>query len=69
MLIYRSAEEVFAIRVDTIDDMARIEEEKVGHADETGLWTPFLETEGVAEIEGHLVNVIKTVKLPVREAA
>lgn len=70
MVIYRSKEELFAIKVDTITDMARIEEERVGHVEETGRGVPpFLEMEGVADIDGNLVNVIKTVILPVREAA
>ena len=69
MIMVRSNGEFFAIKIDSIDDMAQIDEETIRHVDEMGRKEPFLETEGVVDIGGNLVNVIKTVLLPVREAA
>ncbi len=67
MIIFRNAEQVFAIKVDTIEDMAQIDSTMTLRVDEGGQKSPFLEMEGVVELNGRLVNVIKTVRLPVRE--
>ncbi len=69
MIIYRDGEEFFAIKVDTIEDMAQIDSDMLLQVEEVSRMAPFLEMEGVVEREGSLVNVIKTVVLPVREAA
>lgn len=69
MIIFRNGEQVFAIKVDSIDDMVQIDSAMLLRVDESNEWGPFLEMEGVANIGGNLINVIKTVMLPVREAA
>ncbi|MDD5717571.1 MAG: chemotaxis protein CheW [Sulfuricurvum sp.] len=69
LLIYRKEESFFAIIVDTIEDMARIDLASLKHVDDLNQIGSFLEIEGVVEIGEKLVNVIKTVSLPIREVA
>lgn len=67
LLIYRDRESVFAIKVDTIEDMARIDGSMVKSIDMREKDRTFIETAGVVEIDGNLVTIIKSVSLPVRE--
>ena len=64
MLIYENNEKLFAIRVDTIEDIAHIEEGQIISSSEDDKQCDFLDLEGVLDIDGVLINVIKSVKLP-----
>jgi len=69
LLIYQSGESFFAIKVDGIDDMARIEPSMIKSVDSTNNGGMFLELSGVVEMGNRLVNVIKSVSMPSREVA
>ena len=59
-----SNEKKFAIKVDTIQDIAHIEESNIMTSDSDQESSEFLELDGVLDLNGVLINVIKTVKLP-----
>jgi len=69
LLIYQAGESFFAIKVDGIDDIARIEPSMIKSVDSTNNLGDFLETSGVVEMGERLVNVIKSVSMPVKEVA
>lgn len=69
MLIFRSDHQFFAIKVDTIEDMAQIETGSVKQVDTSMFEKDFLDIAGVIELQDKLVNVIKAVSLPTKEAA
>ncbi len=69
LLIYQAGESFFAIKVDGIDDIARIEPSMIKSVDSTTKVGAFLETSGVVEMGERLVNVIKSVSMPVKEVA
>ncbi len=64
MLIYENNDKTFAIKVDSIDDIAHIEESEIMHSDSKEENNDFLELEGVLDLNGVLINVIKAVNLP-----
>jgi len=64
LLIYDTNGVVFAIKVDTIEDIAHIEEDSFINAGDENSMSDFLELEGVLDLDDVLINVIKTVKLP-----
>lgn len=66
LLIYRSGENFFAIKVDTIEDMVRIDDSMIKAVETIHPVGAFVETDGVVEIENRLVNVIQSVILPIR---
>lgn len=63
-LIYENKGKKFAIKVDIIEDIAHIENEKIMNADEENHQNEFLELDGILELDGVLVNLIKTISLP-----
>jgi chemotaxis signal transduction protein len=67
LLIYQDEEELFAIRVDSIDDISRVDESEVQHSDQEERNSAFLQIEGVLEIDKKLINIIKSVTLPTSE--
>lgn len=69
LLIYQAGESFFAIKVDGIDDMARIEPSMVKAVDSANSAGMFLELSGVVEMGDKLVNVIKSVSMPMKEVA
>lgn len=69
LLIYQAGESFFAIKVDGIDDIARIEPSMIKSVDSNSNLGDFLETSGVVEMGERLVNVIKSVSMPVKEVA
>jgi len=69
LLIYQSKDSFFAIKVDKIDDMARIEPSMIKPVDSANSTGVFLELSGVVEMGDKLVNVIKSVSMPMREVA
>lgn len=64
LLIYENSGKVFAIKVDTIEDIAHIEESDIMNSETEENSNDFLELEGVLDLDGVLINVIKTVNLP-----
>lgn len=69
LLIYQTKESFFAIKVDKIDDMARIEPSMIKSVDSANTVGPFLELSGVVEMGERLVNVIHSVSMPAKEVA
>jgi purine-binding chemotaxis protein CheW len=63
-IIFEKDDSCFAIKVDSIEDIAHIEESKIMKRDEEGYSDEFLRLEGVLDLDGVLINVIKTVSLP-----
>lgn len=64
LLIYENNGKTFAIKVDTIQDIAHIEESELMSGEYEEEDSEYLELDGVLDINGVLVNVIKTVHLP-----
>ena len=69
LLIYQTKDSFFAIKVDKIDDMARIEPSMIKAVDSANSAGVFLELSGVVEMGDKLVNVIKSVSMPMKEVA
>ena len=63
-LFYENKDEKFAIKVDFIDDISHVEESDIMNNDENSNTNEFLQLQGVLDIDGVLINVIKTIKLP-----
>ncbi len=68
MLIVRKENHYFAIKVDAIEDMAQIDAAAVKGVDEMDAMGPYLELAGIVERKDKLVNVIKAITLPTKEA-
>ena len=63
LIIYDNEKSIFAIKVDDIEDIAHIEEGDIADAGAEHDVNDFLELEGVLDMDGVLINVIKTVTL------
>ncbi len=64
LLIYENEGKIFAIKVDSIEDIAHIEESNLMKNDNENNNSEFLELDGVLDLDGVLINVIKTISLP-----
>ncbi|WP_372999194.1 chemotaxis protein CheW [Sulfurimonas sp.] len=64
LLFYESGSGNFAIKVDSIDDIAHVEESQIMNSDEEQSISKYLELSGVLDLDGVLINVIKTLKIP-----
>lgn len=64
LIIYDNNGSTFAIKVDTIEDIAHVEENDYKSSANENETNDFLDLEGVLDLKGVLVNVIKTVRLP-----
>jgi len=64
LLIYENNGKTFAIKVDSIEDIVHIEETDLISSDIEEKNNDFLELDGVLDLDGVLINVIKTVSLP-----
>ncbi|HIP20477.1 MAG TPA: chemotaxis protein CheW [Sulfurimonas sp.] len=64
LIIYDKDGAVFAIKVDTIEDIAHVEESDFRNSAEQHEASEFLELDNVLDLDGVLINVIKTIKLP-----
>lgn len=65
LVLYENKGINFAIKVDLIEDIAHVEERMIMNGDEDhNNASEFLELQGVLDINGVLINVIKTVNLP-----
>jgi len=66
-IFYENSNENFAIKVDLIDDIAHVEEADIMNSDDEGNLSEFLELSGILDIDGVLINIIKTIKLPQKD--
>jgi purine-binding chemotaxis protein CheW len=64
LLIYDNCETVFAVKVDEIDDIAHVEENIIMKSSEEESASEYLELDGILDLNGVLINVIKTINLP-----
>jgi len=64
LLIYDDSGTVFAIKVDTIEDIAHVQENEFINTNDEHDDNDFLELEGVLDLNNVLINVVKTVLLP-----
>jgi len=65
LLIYENNGKKFAIKVDSIEDIAHVEETDImNNSDIKEENSDLLELDGVLDLDGVLINVIKTVNLP-----
>jgi len=64
LIFYENGANRFAIKVDKIEDIAHVEESDIMSNDEKHSTSEFLELDGVLDINGLLINIIKTIKLP-----
>lgn len=64
LVIYENEGSFFAIKVDIIEDIAHVEESDLNSSMSDHEMSKFLDLEGVLDLDGVLINVIKTVKLP-----
>ena len=64
LLLYHYNGADFAIKVDSIVDIVHLDESVIQKSSDDNIVSEYLELNGVIEINGELVNVIKEVKLP-----
>ncbi|MDF1882766.1 chemotaxis protein CheW [Sulfurimonas sp. SAG-AH-194-C21] len=64
LIIYENEGAFFAIKVDTIEDIAHVDESDFTNSTEKHESSDFLELDNVLDLDGVLINVIKTIKLP-----
>jgi len=64
LILFEKDKISFAIKVDSIEDIAHIEESMIMSSNDEHNINDFLELQGVLDIDGVLINVIKTVDLP-----
>lgn len=67
LLIYQTKEAFFGIKVDQIEDIKNLDCSTLKQVDRLEANTCFVEMDGVIEMDNKLVNVIKSVTLPVKE--
>ncbi len=64
LIFYENKNENFAIKVDSIDDIVHVEETDIMNTDEEQKINDYLELSGVLDLDGVLINIIKTLKIP-----
>lgn len=64
LILYEKDNNYFAIKVDAIEDIAHIDESTTINEDEENSISEFLELKGVLDIDGVLINIIKTINIP-----
>jgi len=63
-IIYEDDADIFAIKVDVIEDIAHIEDKNIISTNEKNSKNEFLTLNGILDLKGVLINVIETVRLP-----
>jgi len=63
LLIYEGQEKVFAVKIDSIDDIAHVNESDIMQSDDDDS-SEYLDVSGVLDLDGVLINVISQVRLP-----
>lgn len=69
LLIYQTDKHFFAIRVDQIEEIVNLECSSLKHVERLETSEGFVELDGVIELNEKLVNIIKSVTLPIKEKA
>jgi len=69
LLIYQTKEAFFGIKVDQIEDIKSLDCRELKYVERLEANTNFVEMDGVIELGDRLVNVIKSVTLPMKEKA
>ena len=64
LLIYEKDGKIFAIKVDIIEDITHVEDTQIMSSGEECQTNEFLELEGILDLNGVLINVVKTINLP-----
>ncbi len=64
LIIYENGEKIFAIKVDSIEDIVHADASSIKKSSDDESDNPFLELEGVLELNGALINMIKKVEIP-----
>ncbi len=64
LLFYENKSEKFAIKVDSIEDIAHVGESKIMNLKDEESGSKYLELWGIVDINNILINVIKTIKIP-----
>jgi len=64
LLIYENAGEIFAIKIDKINDIAHIQESDIMSGDDEHKKSDLLDIEGILDIDNVLINVISELRLP-----
>jgi len=64
LIFYEHDGFIFAIKVDKIEDIAHIEENDIMISESDSSDNEFLELSGILDLNGVLINIIKTIKLP-----
>ncbi|MCL4431290.1 MAG: chemotaxis protein CheW [Epsilonproteobacteria bacterium] len=67
LLIYQTQNAFFGIKVDQIEDIKNLDCSILKHVDKLESNDGFVEIDGVVEVDSRLVNVIKSVTLPMKE--
>jgi chemotaxis signal transduction protein len=65
LIIYENNSKTFAIKVDVIEDIAHIEEKQIINSNAEEESIEYLTLDGILDLDGNLINVIKTVQLPI----
>ena len=65
-LIYENSGKVFAVKVDTIEDIAHIDASQIMSSDDDHI-NRFLELDGIIDLDGTLINIIKKIDLPIKD--
>ena len=63
LIIYENNNQLFAVKIDSIDDIAHVEDSEVIDSEDEHN-SEFLELSGVLDLDGVLINIIKTIKIP-----
>ncbi|MCX6052055.1 MAG: chemotaxis protein CheW [Campylobacterales bacterium] len=64
LILYEGKNTTFAIKVDTIEDIAHIEESMIMNSNEEHGSSEYLELLGILDIDGALINIIKHIDIP-----
>lgn len=67
LLIYQTQNAFFGIKVDQIEDIKNLDCSTLKHVERLETHGGFVEINGVVEVDNRLVNVIKSVTLPMKE--
>ncbi|MEA1919022.1 MAG: chemotaxis protein CheW [Campylobacterota bacterium] len=69
LLLYHGDECEFALKVDAIIDIAHVDKAIIKESEANYKISPYLELEGVIELDSVLVNMVKSIKLPIKEVS
>lgn len=64
LILYKKDETTFAIKVDSIADIASVEESEILRVDNEDSKNEYLDLLGAIDINGDLIDVIKTINIP-----